>query len=47
MPRPAPGSANAQLPPDILVDRPLLRAERLADGDLTAALEAGVAHGGA
>ena len=48
MSRPPPGSANAQLPPDILVDRHLLRAERLlADGDLTAALEAGVAHGGA
>ena len=48
MSRPPPGSANAQLPPDILVDRHLLRAERLlADGDLTAAPEAGVAHGGA
>ena len=46
--RPAPGSGNAQLPPgnaqlppDILVDRHLVRAERLlADGDSTAALEA-------
>ena len=48
MSRAPPGSANAQLPPDILVDRHLLLAERLlVDGDLTATLEAGVAHGGA
>ena len=39
--RPAPGSGNAQLPPNILVDRHLVRAERLlADGDPTAALQA-------
>lgn len=39
--RPAPGSANAQLLPDIMVDRHLVRAERLlADGDPAAALEA-------
>ena len=38
--RPAPGARNAQLPPDILVDRHLVRAERfLADGDPTAALQ--------
>ena len=39
--RPAPSSANVQLPPDIMVDRHLVRAERLlADGDPTAAIEA-------
>ena len=38
---PAPGSGTALLPPDILVDRHLVRAERLlADGDLAAALQA-------
>ena len=38
--RPAPGARNAQLPPDILVDRRLVRVERLlADGDPIAALQ--------
>ena len=38
--RPAPGSVNAQLPPEIMVDRHLVRAERLlADGDPAAALD--------
>ena len=39
--RPATGSGNAQLPPEIMVDRHLLRAERLlAADDPAAALEA-------
>ena len=38
---PAPGTRNVQLPPEILVDRHLVRAERLfADDDPEAALEA-------
>ena len=38
--RPAPGTGTVQLPPEILVDRHLLRVERLlADGDPAAALE--------
>ena len=38
--RPAAGSGTVQLPPDIMVDRHLVRTERfLADGDPSAALE--------
>ncbi len=38
--RPAPGSVNAQLPPEIMVDRHLIRAERLlATDDPAAALD--------
>ena len=40
-PRAAPGTGTVQLPPEILVDRQLVRVERLlADGDPAAALEA-------
>ena len=40
-PRAAPGTRTVQLPPEILVDRQLVRVERLlADGDPAAALEA-------